>query len=406
VNTSLAATRPHRSKQISDAVAAAPDILDLTVGEPSYRPPVQLLETVAELTAERPEEPSARYNRYAHVRGASELRDAIAGWYACAHGLDIDPESEILVTHGAAEAIWLTVFTLTDPGDEIILPDPCYMLYEPITSSLGRIPVRVPTRAEDGFALDPAAVERAAGPRTRLLIVNSPANPTGAVTERALLGALVATAAEHGFHLLHDEVFDCFAYGAEHVPALALPGGGETVVLANSFSKRFGMTGWRLGWLVGPPALVAEAVKAHTFVTLGVATLIQQAAATALADPQVEREVAVHAKRMRARGLRLLADLSPLGFSCPAPPRGGFYLFARADELAERLDPRDGSRSEAVASFLLQEARVAVVPGPAFGPAGEGYVRFSYAAPQHVVDLAVRRMAAVLRPARGARARG
>jgi aminotransferase len=397
VNSALALTSPHRSKQISDTVAGDPDVVDLTVGEPSFGPPARLLDALAELTAQRPEEPSASYNRYAHSRGTPDLRSAISGWYERAYGLAVDPETRVLVTHGAAEALWTVVFALTDPGDEVILPDPCYMLYEPIVVALGRTPVRVAAAAEDGFTIDPDAVARAAGPRTRLVLVNSPANPTGAVCEPDRLAALIAVAAGRGLYLVHDEVFDCFSYVCPHLPAIALPGGAESAIVVNSLSKRFGMTGWRIGWLAGPESVVAAAAKAHSFVTLAVGTLIQQVAAVALADASVDDEVARHAHLIRDRGRDLLDRLLALDlFECTVPPGGGFYLFLRCARLAGRIGvPESESASEAVAGHLLEHARVASVPGIAFGPRGEGFVRFSYAAPEAAVDRAARRLEAL-----------
>lgn len=402
MNTSLARAKPHRSRQLADALAGRADIVDLTVGEASFGPPSRMLDRLTELIAASRDDPAGPYHRYGHTRGAPALRAAISDWYARAYALAVDPDSEVLVTHGAAEALWLSIFASTDPGDEVLLPDPCYMLYEPITTSLGRIPIRVPTDPSDRFRLDPDAVARAAGPRTRLLVLNSPANPTGTVLEREHLAALVAVAAERGLLVVHDEVFDCFAYGVAHVPARAVDWGASSVVLANSLSKRFGASGWRLGWLVGPAELVSEAAKAHTFVTLGVGTLVQEAAAAALADPAHEVEVAAHAHEVRARGRRLLGDLASLGFTYASPPDGGFYLFVRFDELAaSAATPEEPSLSEALARLLLATAKVAVVPGIAFGSRGEGFVRFSYAAPQAAVDLAVERLRSVIRASRG-----
>jgi aminotransferase len=403
VNRSLVATRPHRSKQISDAVAGDPTIVDLTVGEPSYGPPGVVSDTLAALVAVRTDEPSVPHNHYAPGRGTTELRAAISAWYRRAYGLEVDPETEILVTHGAAEALWLSVFTLTEPGDEVLMPDPCYMLYEPITTALGRVPVRVPTVPEDGFALDPEQVERAVTARTRALLVNSPANPTGTVLEPETVARLVELAAERGFHVVHDEVFDCLVYEGEHVPAIAVPGGREHALVANSFSKRFGITGWRLGWLAGPAAVLAEAAKAHTLMTLAVARLPQVAVAAALAEPAIEEEVTRNCRRLRERGRRFLDELLALGFSCPGgAPRCGFYLFLRPDALADG----DGS-GETFAHYLLREARVAVVPGRVFGPAGDAFVRFSYAGPQDALDRALERLAELpaLVEARAARAR-
>lgn len=396
MNRDLLATRPHPSKRISDAVAADPDVVNLTVGEPSFGAPAAFLDRLTEIVAGGRGDPAGEYHRYAHSRGAPALRQAIAESYRRRYGLRMDPDTQVLVTHGAAEAIWLTVFTLTNPGDEVLMTDPCYMLYEPIAVSLGRRPVRLGTPADEGFRLSPARVEEAAGERARLLLLNSPANPTGCVYDAATLAGLHAAAAARGITLMHDEVFDDYSYAGPHVPALAMDPAAERTVVVNSFSKRFGMTGWRLGWMVASPQVVAEATKAHTYLSLSLGTALQDAAATIVNDPAVEREVRGHADVMRERGrtfLERLRDIDGFRSVPPAPPGGGFYLFVPVRELAERLGVDAGdSISTAVADALLRTARVAVVPGVGFGPGGEGYVRMSFAAPQSRLDLAVERL--------------
>lgn len=405
MNRDLLATRPHPSKRISDAVAANPDVVNLTVGEPSFGAPAAFLDRLAAVVAGGRGDPAGDYNRYAHSRGVPTLRRAIAESYRRRYGLAVDPEAQLLVTHGAAEAIWLTVFAHTGPGDEVLMTDPCYMLYEPITVSLGRRPVRLRTTAADGFRLLPEQVEEAAGDRARLLLINSPNNPTGGVYDGDTMAALHAAAARHGLTVMHDEVFDDYSYSDPHVPLLKEDPAAERTVMVNSFSKRYGMTGWRLGWLLAAPAVVTEATKAHTYLSLSLGTAIQEAAAGIVGDEAVEREVRAHAGVMRERGRGFLGRLREIdGFgSVPAePPGGGFYLFVPVAELAERLGvDACGSVSTAVADVLLRRAGVAVVPGIGFGPAGEGYVRMSYAAPQEKLDLALERLRRCLEPAVG-----
>ncbi len=406
MNRDLVATEPHPSKRISDAVAANPDVVNLTVGEPSFGAPAAFLDRLSALVAGDRGDPAGDYNRYAHSRGVPALRRAIAASYQHRYGLAVDPDTQLLVTHGAAEAIWLTVFTLTNPGDEVLMTDPCYMLYEPITVSLGRRPVRLPTAAGGGFRLSPGQVEEAAGDRARLLLLNSPNNPTGCVYDAGTLAALHDVAAARGLTVMHDEVFDDYSYDGAHIPAMAMDPRAESTVMVNSFSKRYGMTGWRLGWMLATTAVVAEATKAHTYLSLSLGTAIQEAAAGIVGDEVVEREVRANAAMMRERGRGFLARLREIdGFrSVPAePPGGGFYLFVPVGEVARRLglDPGAGSVSTAVADLLLGAAGVAVVPGIGFGPAGEGYVRMSYAAPPDRLDLALERLRRCLEPAVG-----
>ena len=401
MNNFLKATHPHPSKQISDAIAGDPMVINLTVGEPAFGPPNRMLDAVATLVAQRGEDPAPSYNRYAHSSGLPVLRNAIAKRYHNRYGLAVDPETQVLVTHGAAEAIWLTIFTLTNSGDEVIIPDPCYMLYEPITVCLGRQPVRLQTSVNRGFCLDPADLRRVITKRTRLLLLNSPENPTGAVYDRATLAAITSLAGEYKFYIMHDEVFDDFAYGGEHTPALALDPTTTRTIMVNSFSKRFGMTGWRLGWLVAAPEVVKQAAKAHTYISLATGTMLQEAAATILNDSSVGREVAERAVVLRERSHRFLRDLLALdGFTCPAgPPKGGFYLFVCVADLHRELALAANDYhtiSESTARYLLETCKVAVVPGTGFGAAGEGYVRISFAAPEAHLTAALDRFRRML----------
>lgn len=397
MNRDLLACRPHPSKKISDAIAGDPSIVNLTVGEPGYGPPAVVLDGLVARLGQRTEDPAPSYDRYTHSRGLPSLRQAIAGYYRRRHGLEIDPETELLVTNGGAGALWLTVFTLTNPGDEVVIPDPCYMLFEPIVRSLGRRPVRIPTRPERRFRLDPKDFAAHLTERTRLLMINSPENPTGTVYDRQTLEELLALVTERGIHLMHDEVFDSLFFEGEHVPARLLEPQTRHTVMVNSFSKRFGMTGWRLGWMLAAPEVVEAATKALTFQCLACGTLVQEGAAAGLADPSTDQLVARHCQELQAKSLRFVDKLIAIdGFDLPAgPPRGGFYAFADVRRLYRRLlaaGEAPGPESEVVARYLLEHAKVGVVPGNGFGAAGEGFVRISYAAPEAHLDEAVERL--------------
>jgi aspartate/methionine/tyrosine aminotransferase len=400
MNHDLETCRPHPSKKISDAIAGDPSIVNLTVGEPGYGPPAAVLDRLVERLGDRREEPSPAYDRYTHSRGLPALRRAIAGYYGRRYGLEVDADAEVLVTNGGAGALWLTVFTLTDPGDEVVIPDPCYMLFEPIVKALGRVPVRIRTRPERRFCLDPNDFAAHLTGRTRLLMLNSPENPTGTVYDRETLEALFALVTERDLHLMHDEVFDSLFFEGEHVPARLLEAESRRVVMVNSFSKRFGMTGWRLGWMLAAPEVVAAATKAHTFQCLACGTLAQEGAAAGLADPAIDARVADQCRELEGKSLRFAEKLAAIdGFELPAgPPRGGFYAFVDVRRLHRRLiaagEP-EGEISEGVARYLLEHAKVGVVPGNGFGAGGEGYVRISYAAPEAHLDEAVRRLQAM-----------
>lgn len=399
MNSNLLSIRPHPSKQISDAIAHDPEAINLTVGEPSYGPPDLFLDTVAYLSGKSKDD-SSFYNRYAHSRGVSALREAISRRYKKMYDLDLDSNSQVIITHGAAEAIWLSVFAVTNPGDEVIIPDPCYMLYEPIVLSLGRCPVRVRTSVEKGFLLNVDQIEQAITTRTRLILLNSPENPTGAVYHSDGLRAISDCAGRRGLYIMHDEVFDDIVFTGSHVPLCVFDPKTANTIMVNSFSKRFGMTGWRLGWLVAAPDVVALATKAHSFISLATGTLIQEAAAIILNDPEIEKGIRANTRKLFHRSRRFLNSLLAIsGFKCSAAPLGGFYVFPEITDIYKEVvqaTAGSGSMSEKVAQYLLDTCKVAVVPGTGFGPGGEGYVRISFAASDDKLEVALERFRTVL----------
>jgi aspartate/methionine/tyrosine aminotransferase len=254
--------------------------------------------------------------------------------------------------------------------------------------------VRVPLRPEDGFVLRPADLESALTERSRLLLINSPSNPTGTVFDEEVLGEIAEFAEAAGLYVMHDEVFDEIIFEGRHLPLLKLAGPRKRVVMVNSISKRFGMTGWRLGWLVASGDVVSQATKAHTFMSLATGTLIQEAVAPAMNDPSVQQEVSAHVDVLRDRSHKFARALSAVsGFDCAAPA-GGFYLFPKVRKFYDDFVPtqlKHGSVSEAVAGFFLSECKVAVVPGSAFGPGGDECLRISMVGPETSFFEAVRR---------------
>ncbi|MCS7477820.1 pyridoxal phosphate-dependent aminotransferase [Umezawaea endophytica] len=394
MNRLLSGLAPHASKRISEYAQRNPGVVDLTVGLPSFGPPRSFGAALARLSSGSRE--LARHeDRYAHSRGAVELRTAVAEVYAAEQGVDLDPETQVLVTNGAAGALWTAVLAVTEPGDEVLIADPAYMIYPPMVELLGRRVVRVPTSPSDGFALHVEDVRSRLTPRSRVLLVNSPGNPTGAAIGADGLADLCAFAAENGLRVVHDEVLDRFLHRGAHRSIAAVDHHGVGIAV-NSLSKRFGMAGWRVGWMVGSPPVIAEAVKAHTFFLLAVSHAVQLAAATALTDPESDREVSRHADEIRARGTAFLAELGRVpGLEGARMPDGGFYAFVDVREFA-RLHgiPVDAGQDagDAVAEHLLRERGVAVVPGSAFGGAGEGFVRMSFACGEDRLGRAVERL--------------
>lgn len=393
MNEQLVAIHPHPSKRISDQVADDPSIINLTVGEPLYQPPAALgAALISRLQHDASGERSA-YHRYADSRGTAALRRAIAERYHRLYQASVDPDLKLLVTNGAAEAIWLAVFSLTNPGDEVLIPDPAYMLYEPIVLALGRQPVRIPTSVGNKFCLELNGVEKALTPKTRLLILNSPANPTGVVYDGSLLAALGRLTEASGVYVLHDEVFDRCVFEGKHTPLQVLMPEATHLVTVNSFSKTFGMTGWRLGWMMASPEVIMQAAKAHTYSCLAVSTLVQEAASDMLNAAEtagfIESNKTILAEQSRWF-TRALCKIN--GFECPlGSPCAGFYVFADVNNLYQFRNGH-GAVSESVAKMLLEICKVAVVPGNAFGPSGDGYVRISIACDRTRLTTALERL--------------
>jgi len=398
VNEDLLALRPHPSKAISDAALAIPDLINLSIGEASFGAPRKILDALRNAVSTERED-ARTFDRYANSRGTPALREAIALRYERLYSVRVDPATEVLVTHGAAEAIWLAVFSLTNAGDDILIPDPCYVLYDGIPLSLGRRPVAIRTTAESGFRIQPDQLRAAITPSSRLLILNSPANPTGTMYDAGELEAILAVATEHGVTVLHDEVFDRVVFDGSHTPLARFDPVLRTTIMVNSLSKLFGMTGWRLGWMVARREVIDQALKAHTYISLAVSTLVQDAVIGALNDAEIDLEVENNVSALRQRTARITRELEALGgFDFPhGAPRGGFYLFPRITGLARRLG-LDGepSPSEAVTRFLMDECGIAVVPGNVYGASGEGHVRLVVAAPDAILDAALTSMRSVL----------
>lgn len=394
MNRALRELEPHASRRLSEAVAGDPQAIDLTVGYPYFGPPAELRERLRATLAGA--EPGARLacDLYAPGRGSEQLREAIARLYG--EKGEVDPGCEVLVTNGAAGALTAALLATTEPGNEVLLPDPCYTLYEPLVRTLGRAARRVATSEEAGFALSPAALLESTGERSRAVIVNSPGNPTGSLYTETGLRALAEAAASANLVLLSDEVMDCFA-GAAHVSVRRIA--PESSVVVNSLSKRFGMTGWRVGWLVAAPDVVEQATKAQTFTTLAVNHPVQDAAAAALRADGPAAELAGHAAAVRANGHWLAEALA-----APCMPRlratssgAGFYHWFDVSEADREWALGEAmTAGERVAQHLLERHRVAVVPGIAFGPAGADFIRVSFAGPRSALEAAVERISSAL----------
>jgi aminotransferase len=356
------AVPPSGIRKFFDVIASMPDVISLGVGEPDFTTPPQVIEEgVRSLRSGR--------THYTSNYGTLELRRALSTHLDRLYGLRYDPEGEICITVGASEALAVTMAALVDPGDEVVLHEPSYVAYLPSILFNGGVPVMVPTTAEYNFELDPAAVESAITPRTKLLFLGYPCNPTGAVLSAQTLGALADIAQRHDLLVVSDEIYDRLVYGDHrHVPIAALPGMRDRTVTLGGFSKAYAMTGWRVGYACAPRDLLEGIVKVHQYEIMSAPTVAQDAAVTALtgAEQDVARMVAEYDQRRRM----FVSGLNRIGLPT-AEPRGAFYAFPSIRST--------GLSSEEFSERLLYEERVAVIPGSAFGPSGEGHVRATLA---------------------------
>jgi aspartate/methionine/tyrosine aminotransferase len=374
--TRVLALRPFLAMEVLERALAmereGARVIHLEVGEPDFPPPPAAVAACARAL-------SQGETHYTDSRGLLELREAIALDHARRFGVSVDP-GNVIVTGGTSAAMLLVFALLVDPGDEVILAAPHYPCYPNVVRMLGGVPRSVPTRAEEGWRLDLDRVRRAIGPRTRAIVVSSPANPTGAVQDRATVAGLASL----GLPLVSDEIYDGLVYGDARVTS-ALEVSEQAYVL-DDFSKRYAMTGFRLGYAIVPkPALrPLQVMQQNLFISTN--EFVQRAGIAAL------REGGPHVVAMReayASRRDLLVDgLRRLGFHVPVVPEGAFYVFADARAF--------GSDSVALARAILEKAQVAVTPGIDFGVEGEGFVRFCYAASEDSLREALARLAETL----------
>jgi len=310
---------------------------------------------------------------YSDTRGLPALREAVAQKLSVDNGISYDPATEILITHGGVHAIFCAIHALVNPGDEVIIVDPCWMPYISGTLLAGAVPVRVSTSVADGFRVDPQKLREAITPRTRLLIINSPCNPTGHMIDAEALVAIGHIAQEHDFCILSDEVYEKLTYGTHvHHSMAAVPGMKERTVTINSFSKTYAMTGWRIGYLAACPEFTSAMLKMSQYSITNVASFSQLAAVTALCDDEVQAYVReMHETYTRRRAL--IADVldGDEVIRC-RPPDGAFYYMLDLSAVC--------NDSAAFADRLLEEEGVCLIPGVGFGACGEGCLRVTFAA--------------------------
>jgi aspartate/methionine/tyrosine aminotransferase len=347
------------------------DIVRLEIGDPDFPTPDVIAQACETAIAEGS-------THYTQSLGLPDLRDAIRDHYAATYGTTIDP-ANIVVTQGTSPAMLLLFGALLDPGDEVIMPDPCYPAYPNYVSFLGGVPCALRTYAEEGFRYRPDELRAAIGPRTKAIMITSPSNPTGAVLDEADLKALAQIAEETGVYIASDEIYHGLNFSGDDRTILEFT---DRAFVLNGFSKAYAMTGWRLGYLIAPTEFVRPAEKIQQNFFLAANAFVQQAGVVALVQAQAE------VMRMRglydARRRYLVPALREVGLRIDCEPRGAFYVFADA-----RCWDGDSLR---LSSRLLEEAGVACAPGVDFGTGGEGFLRFSYATSLERLRVGVARL--------------
>jgi len=375
---------PSGIRRFFDILATMSDVISLGVGEPDFDTPPIIVEAGVESLREGRTHYTSNY-------GTLELRRALADHLERRYGVRYDPTTELLITVGASEAVDLALRATCDPGDEVVLHEPSYVAYVPAIVFAGGTAVHVATRFEDDFALDPAAVEAAITPRTKALFLGYPCNPTGAVLPADVQDELARIAERHDLLVYSDEIYDRLAYGSyTHRAFSSLPGMRDRTILMGGFSKAYAMTGWRVGWLAAPAGILEGIVKVHQYGIMSAPTVAQDAALIALRDgePDVQRMLAEYDRRRRM----FVDGLNAIGLAT-FEPRGAFYAFPKITST--------GLDSETFAQQLLEEEHVAVVPGTAFGPSGEGHVRACYATSYEGLEEALARVARFVERQRG-----
>jgi aminotransferase len=365
---------PSGIRRFFDIAATMKDVISLGIGEPDFVTPERILNAgVASL--ERGE------TAYTSNSGILELRQALSKHFIHKYGVTYDPESELLITVGVSEALYLVFTAVLDPGDEVIIPEPSYVAYQPEVVFAGGKPVTVPTRVEDDFQVTAAMIEAAITPRTKVLLLGYPNNPTGAVMTRERLIEISQLAEKYDLLVISDEIYDRLVYGFEHVCFATLPGMRERTVTLGGFSKDYAMTGWRVGYAGAPAEILGAMRKVHQYTIMSAPTMGQRAAIEALntGEEYVQKMVGEYDRRRKL----IVGGLNTLGLDC-FEPRGAFYAFPAV--------AKSGMDENEFAERLLQEEQVAVVPGSAFGDSGKGYVRMCYATAYEKIEEALNRL--------------
>ena len=365
-------------RKFFDILDSMTDVTALTVGQPDFVTPWKIREAGIESL-----ETGKTY--YTSNAGTLELRREISRYMSRRFDLSYDPASEVIVTVGGSEAIDVAMRTILQPGDEVIIPTPCFVCYEPLCKMTGAIPVIVETRNEDKFKLTPELLESAITEKTKMLVLAYPNNPTGAIMDAEDLEKIAKILREKQIIVLSDEIYAELTYGRRHVSIASLPDMWERTVVVSGFSKAYAMTGWRLGYICAPAPLAKQMLKIHQYAIMCAPTTAQLAAITALRD--CDEDVAMMTAEYDRRRRLIYNGLRDIGVES-FEPEGAFYIYPHIGKF--------GLSSEEFCEKLLYEHKCAIVPGVAFGKAGEGFARISYAYSVKHINQALERMEAFI----------
>lgn len=361
-------------RRFFDIASQMEDVVSLGVGEPDFLTPWTIREA-AVYAIERGR------TTYTANQGLLELREELARNLSSRYSVDYDAKTEILITVGVSQGLDLAARVLLNPGDEVLIPEPCFVSYKPCVALAGGVPVAVGTSADTGFRVTANELEKFVTPRTKAILLAHPSNPTGAALPRKSMEEIVALAEKHQLYLISDEIYDRLTYDRQHIALASLPGARERTITLNGFSKSYAMTGWRLGYACAPQAIMRAMINIHSHTVMCAPTMSQKAAYEALLSG--ENAVLEMVSQYDQRRNLIVDRLNKMGMDC-LKPDGAFYAFPSVS--------RFGLSSQEFAERLLQEERVAVVPGQVFGASGEGHIRCSFATSIKNLEKALERM--------------
>lgn len=375
LNKTVKELKPSGIRKFFDIAATMDDVISLSVGEPDFQTPWQIRKAGIE-SLEKGK------TKYTSNRGYNKLLEEISNYMCRRFSVKYNPESEILVSVGGSEAIDACIRALVEPGDEVIIPQPSYVCYEPITRLAGGVPVIINTKAENDFKVTAKELKNAVSPKTKLLILPYPCNPTGAIMEKEDLQELASVLSDTDIMVLSDEIYAELTFnGRGHVSPASIDGMWERTVTISGFSKAFSMTGWRLGFACGPKEIMKQILKIHQFAIMCAPTTSQYAAVEALKSCDEDVSHMVNEYNMRRR--MMVSGFNKIGLKC-REPKGAFYAFPSIETT--------GLTSEEFCERLLYAKNVAVVPGSAFGESGEGFIRASYCYSVEHIKEAIKRI--------------